>query len=93
MSLLSAAVGLVVGLVLLPTVSDLVSLLWIGLGGHRSKRPIAIGKPRLLFIVPAHDEEQLIESCLRSLLSMRYARTHFDIVVVADNCNPPAVSS
>jgi cellulose synthase/poly-beta-1,6-N-acetylglucosamine synthase-like glycosyltransferase len=42
--------------------------------------------PRLLILVPAHDEELLIDSCVRSLLAMRYPPGRYDVVVIADNC-------
>src|SRR5439155_26320682 len=42
--------------------------------------------PRLLFLVPAHNEQLLIESCVRSILRIRYPTTHYGVVVVADNC-------
>ncbi|HEX6348728.1 MAG TPA: WecB/TagA/CpsF family glycosyltransferase [Candidatus Dormibacteraeota bacterium] len=41
---------------------------------------------RLAVVVPAHDEEALIESCVRSLLEQDYARERFGVFVVADNC-------
>jgi cellulose synthase/poly-beta-1,6-N-acetylglucosamine synthase-like glycosyltransferase len=41
---------------------------------------------RFAVVVPAHNEERVIEKTLRSLLAMKYPRQFFDIVVVADNC-------
>ena len=41
--------------------------------------------PRLLFLVPAHNEEQLIMHCVRSLVSMDYPHESRRIVVIADN--------
>lgn len=41
--------------------------------------------PRLLFLVPAHNEEQLIGHCVRSLVSMEYPVESRRIVVIADN--------
>lgn len=43
--------------------------------------------PRLLFLVPAHDEELLIAGCVRSLLAMAYPATHRRVIVIADNCS------
>jgi len=40
----------------------------------------------LLFLVPAHNEELLIQSCLGSLTRLAYPTERFDILVVADNC-------
>jgi cellulose synthase/poly-beta-1,6-N-acetylglucosamine synthase-like glycosyltransferase len=42
---------------------------------------------RLLFLVPAHDEELLIDRCVDSLRRMRFPPEHLRIVVVADNCS------
>jgi len=85
MVVLSVFLGLVAAVLLLPTVSDLNSLVRIALGRRphvrRPARP-----PKILFIVPAHDEELLIESCLRSLTSLDYPRALYDVTVIADNC-------
>jgi cellulose synthase/poly-beta-1,6-N-acetylglucosamine synthase-like glycosyltransferase len=43
--------------------------------------------PRLLFLVPAHDEELLIGQCVRSILDMSYPPASTRIVVIADNCS------
>jgi cellulose synthase/poly-beta-1,6-N-acetylglucosamine synthase-like glycosyltransferase len=45
------------------------------------------GIPRLLFLVPAHDEELLIEACARSILSVDYPAEARDLIVIADNCS------
>lgn len=42
--------------------------------------------PRLLFLVPAHDEELLIADCVRSLMQLDYPVTHRRVLVIADNC-------
>jgi len=38
------------------------------------------------FIVPAYNEEIVIEKTLKSLLEVDYPREKFDVIVVADNC-------
>lgn len=50
--------------------------------------PPASGPPRarLAVLVPAHDEAEMIGRCVRSLLSQRYPRDRYRVVVVADNC-------
>ena len=80
-----ALIGLAVAL-WLPLLSELLSLLarWRA-GAPVSKPPGDI--PRLLFLVPAHDEELLIAGCARSLLGMGYPATHRRVVVIADNCS------
>ena len=49
--------------------------------------PLKAELPRLLFLVPAHNEELLIAGCVRSLLEMEYPVAARRIVVVADNCS------
>ncbi len=41
---------------------------------------------RLLFLVPAHDEQAIIAACVRSLLAMDYPAGRARVVVIADNC-------
>jgi len=85
LTLAVALIGLV-AVLWLPLLSELFSLL-----GRRdtisplSKQPGEV--PRLLFLVPAHDEELLISACVRSLLAMAYPVTHRRVIVVADNCS------
>ncbi len=81
-------IGLAAGVLLLPVVSDILSLIYAGL--RRSERPVPPGagpQPRFVFLVPAHDEELLIGECLRSLSMMRYPEDRLRVVVVADNCS------
>jgi cellulose synthase/poly-beta-1,6-N-acetylglucosamine synthase-like glycosyltransferase len=40
----------------------------------------------LVVLVPAHDEQELIGRCVRSLLEQDYPRHLYRIVVIADNC-------
>jgi len=82
LSLLLAAGALAL---LLPLLSDLLSLAGIVLG-RQTARGGARALPRLLFLVPAHNEELLILSCLDSLTRLEYPADRFDILVVADNC-------
>jgi hypothetical protein len=37
--------------------------------------------------VPAHDEEELVGRCVRSLLEQTYPRSQYRVAVVADNCS------
>lgn len=52
------------------------------------ERKIDIRSPRhtFAFIVPAHDEELVIEKTLKSLFEVEYPREKYAVVVVADNC-------
>ena len=74
----------VVAVLLMPLVSELLCLV-------ASWRRVVPGKataelPRLLFLVPAHNEELLIANCVRSLLALAYPASHRRVVVIADNC-------
>ena len=88
MIIVTLLAGLLAAVLLLPVISDLVSLARLAAGFRpRPSTPRPIGQlPRLLFLVPAHDEERMIESCVRSLLDLRYPAECFDVLVVADNC-------
>jgi 1,2-diacylglycerol 3-beta-glucosyltransferase len=81
---LAVLLGAVVAILWLPLISELLSL---ALGRRRSDRgTVEATMPRLLFLVPAHNEELLISSCLRSLLALAYPEDHRKILVIADNC-------
>ncbi|HYU00596.1 MAG TPA: glycosyltransferase family 2 protein [Gemmatimonadales bacterium] len=71
---------------LLQTLSDLSSLVRITLSPTRASPQPPTELPSLLFLVPAHNEELLIEPCVRSLMQLRYPTTRFRVVVIADNC-------
>ena len=89
MIVISVVIGVLAVVFLLPTVSDLLSLLRLALAGGRRGQQVArlpAAVPRLLFLIPAHDEERMIESCVRSLKAMRYPAERFAVVVVAHNC-------
>ena len=69
-----------------PAVSDLCSIFAALLRSATTRKQFAASFPRLLFLVPAHNEELLIDRCVRSLLEQAYPRERLQIVVVADNC-------
>src|SRR2546423_2838388 len=79
--------GFLIGAVVLlwlPPFSELLCLL-----ARRRVEPLGsvTGQvPRLLVLVPAHNEELMIARCVRSLLDMSYPPHARRIVVVADNC-------
>jgi len=59
-------------------------------------RKQSLSKPRipthrLAVIIPAHNEEMVIERCLRAVLSAEYPQVLRDIWVVADNCTDGTV--
>lgn len=56
-----------------------------------SRQPKLLPVPKTLrrfaVMVPAHNEEAVIEKTLHSLKQIYYPRNKFEIVVIADNCN------
>ena len=71
----------------LPACSDLVSV--ASLRRRRSPAGAAPGAPvpRLLALIPAHNEELLIGGCLESLARLEYPGDRLRVVVIADNCS------
>ena len=43
--------------------------------------------PRITVVIPAHDEETVLEATLESLAGQDYPVDRFEVVVVADNCS------
>lgn len=79
---------LLVGVVLaLPTLSDLASLLRSIVRRAGAPPDDRTGLPRILFLVPAHDEEALITHTIASLRAQDYPSERRPIVVIADNCH------
>jgi len=71
--------------VALPAISD--ALAWMSALSARRKSPSATAQPvRLLFVVPAHDEEASIARCVTSLRSQDYDPERLTVIVIADNC-------
>ncbi len=71
---------------LLPALSDLWSLLKLGRSRPESPDPAHPHHPRLLLLVPAHNEAGLIRRCVESLGAQRHPPGAVSIVVLADNC-------
>lgn len=86
MVVLSLILGLVAAGLLLPTVSDLHSLVRAAFRRRPRSVPLPTPLPRILFLVPAHDEELLVESCLGSLARLDYPQERYDVTLIADNC-------
>jgi cellulose synthase/poly-beta-1,6-N-acetylglucosamine synthase-like glycosyltransferase len=90
MILLTVTLGLAALVLLLPSLSDLASLF-----RARPRPPLpaaAPSQPRLLFLVPAHNEESLIGECVDSLRRQAYPPDCFSVVVIADNCTDRTAS-
>lgn len=59
---------------------------------YRPRGFTATPTQRLLVVVPAHNEADLIGRCVRSLRDQDYPPELFEIVVVADNCTDETAS-
>jgi 1,2-diacylglycerol 3-beta-glucosyltransferase len=63
----------------------LLSILSIFVRQITLRQPLTLH--RFAIVVPAHDEELSIERTINSLNKIEYPKTHFDVIVVADNCS------
>ena len=59
---------------------------WRGHGSRRHASRAPVRPRRYAVLIPAHDEERLIGSCLDSLAAVRYPSDLVQVHVVADNC-------
>jgi 1,2-diacylglycerol 3-beta-glucosyltransferase len=87
MLLLSALLALVVLALWLPSLIDVAAIVGTLMRrDHSEATKVSHGpEPRLLFLVPAHNEELLIANCVHSLVGMDYPAASRRIVVIADN--------
>lgn len=76
----------VAAVLLLPVLSDLVSAVMALVRRPPRRGELAGDPPRLLVLVPAHDEELLIAATIRSLRAVEYPADRIQVVVIADNC-------
>lgn len=86
MIVVTVVFGAIAGVLLLPMGADLFAL-----AVALRRRTTGGGSPkpcdaRLLFLVPAHNEERSVTSCVVSLRAQHYPRALCDVVVIADNC-------
>jgi cellulose synthase/poly-beta-1,6-N-acetylglucosamine synthase-like glycosyltransferase len=85
--ILAIALVALIAYLAIPLLSDVISLVTILFRRPDPVEPRALDPPtRLLFLVPAHNEEELIEACVTSLQGVDYPREAVRIVVIADNC-------
>ncbi len=85
MIVVTILLGVLATALLLPALSDLLCVIRLALWPNRT-RACARGDARLLVFIPAHNEELLLEPCVRSLCSQRYPSSQLSVVVIADNC-------
>ncbi len=57
------------------------------LGSPRSKRAAQKAANRFVFLIPAHNEEQLLPKLLVNLKQLDYPASHYTVHIVADNCS------
>ncbi|MGC2933200.1 glycosyltransferase family 2 protein [Enterococcus faecalis] len=62
------------------------SLALFGLKKPKRDYQIAQDKKKFVFVVPAHNEEDVIGPTIESLINQNYKPELFDIVIIADNC-------
>lgn len=67
------------------------SLSFFGLQKPKREYEIINPKRSFLFIVPAHNEENVIEATIQGLLNLNYDKKKYDIVIIADNCSDNTV--
>jgi 1,2-diacylglycerol 3-beta-glucosyltransferase len=84
--LLSAVLAALAVVFLLPTISDLFSILLRPRSSDVPPPGPPTDTPRFLILIPAHDEEILIDACLASLQQLQYPGGAAETLVVADNC-------
>ena len=82
------AAGIVLALAGLPFAGAGLYLLVLALASfrHPPAASSVVPLPRLVVLVPAHDEEELVGRCVASLRAQTYPRSRFRVVVIADNC-------
>lgn len=60
--------------------------------GKSEQRPHARKLNRMLVLIPAYKEDSVIESTVRCFLRQSYPSAQFDVVVIADHCQPDTVN-
>lgn len=85
MIIVAILLGVIALVLMLPLISDLIGLASLPLR-RRGETTSKAEPPRLLFLIPAHNEELLLGRTLDSLQRLDYPADRFDVVVIADNC-------
>jgi cellulose synthase/poly-beta-1,6-N-acetylglucosamine synthase-like glycosyltransferase len=85
--------GVVTALVTLPALLELVLVTIRAFDPRLHPDQLAGDGLRLVAVVPAHNEETLVGSCVASLLGSREKGPNFEVVVVADNCTDATARS
>jgi cellulose synthase/poly-beta-1,6-N-acetylglucosamine synthase-like glycosyltransferase len=61
-------------------------LLTVAAAFTRRTLPPAHQRRTFRIVIPAHNEEVVLAPVLQRLMTLYYPRTHFEVIVVADNC-------
>lgn len=90
----SALLAVVAIPIVLPVVSDLSSVAVVMArcsllppGGIPTDETGTTSTGRLLFLVPAHNEERSVANTVRSILEQSLDTDQYDVAVIADNCS------
>ena len=87
MIFLSVTLALLALLLWLPNLLEILATLKWLLGATKKRaKPSPGDTPRLVFLVPAHNEQLLITHTVKGLLEMDYPSSARRVVVIADNC-------
>jgi 1,2-diacylglycerol 3-beta-glucosyltransferase len=78
----------------LPVAGGALYLLTVAVASafYRPRTALAVPVTRLLVLVPAHNEAELVPRCVAALREQLYPRALYRIVVVADNCQDATAS-
>jgi cellulose synthase/poly-beta-1,6-N-acetylglucosamine synthase-like glycosyltransferase len=73
----------------LPALGSALYLLLLAVAScfHRPTRAKINPRHRLVVLVPAHNEAEMISRCVQALIRQGYPRELFRVVVIADNCD------
>jgi cellulose synthase/poly-beta-1,6-N-acetylglucosamine synthase-like glycosyltransferase len=82
------ALAVLLAVAAVPAAASAAYLLALSVASFFYRRRPTEGEPtnRMIILVPAHDEAQLVGRCVRSLIDQAYPAGLFRVCVIADNC-------
>ena len=84
---LTWAIVILVNAVLVPYFLFLFTITVSALLPRRPQGVSETPSSRFLIVIPAHDEEPVISTVVRSCMDLDYPRSLFHVIVIADNCS------
>lgn len=84
--LFDASLLILLGILAFPSLSDFIVLASSTRRDPRPTEPRQGTPPRLLVLIPAHNEQRLVGRAVKSLLEAHYPSDRRRVVVIADNC-------